>query len=53
MVLSELRRLPPRLVIFDPNDKYNTAASRAVMDMVSSTYVHIATVDDREIYRAP
>ena len=53
LVLNELHRRPPRLVIFSPKDKYNNASSRAVMDVVRSTYVHIDTVSGREFYRAP
>jgi|KBSMisStaDraftv2_1062788.scaffolds.fasta_scaffold16424_5 hypothetical protein len=53
LVLSELRRQPPRLVIFSPTDKYNSDRSRAVMDQVRSTYVHIGTEYGREFYRAP
>jgi hypothetical protein len=53
LVLNELRRHTPRLVIFSPQDKYNNATSRAVMDMVRSTYVHVDTASGREFYRAP
>jgi hypothetical protein len=53
LVLNELRQRPPRLVIFSPADKYNNAMSRAVMDLVRSTYVHIDTASGREFYRAP
>ena len=53
LVLNELHQRPPRLVIFSPTDKYNNARSRAVMDVVRSTYVHIGTEYGREFYRAP
>lgn len=50
-VMQQLRALPPRLVLFRPNDKYNTHCSSAIMDVVRTTYARIDTIDGLEIYR--
>lgn len=52
-VMAEMQASPPRLVIFRPDDKYNTAASARVMSLVKSKYVRIDTIDGRDVYRLP
>jgi hypothetical protein len=42
---------PPRLVIFRPDDKYNTAASHEIMQHVRSRYEHLDTIAGVELYR--
>jgi hypothetical protein len=49
-VMDEMKAHPPRLVAFRPADKYNTAASEQIMDLVRATYVHVDTLDGLEIY---
>jgi hypothetical protein len=50
-VIDELTAHPPRLVLFRPADKYNTDASRQVMDVVRSRYDRLQTIEGLEIYR--
>ena len=50
-MMAELAARPPRLVIFNPNDKYNNAKSESVMELVRASYVRIDTIDGREVYR--
>jgi hypothetical protein len=50
-VIDELITHPPRLVTFRPDDKYNTDASRQVMNLVRSKYDLIRTIGGLEIYR--
>jgi hypothetical protein len=42
---------PPRVVTFRPDDKYNTSASRRIMEQVRATYDLIATLGKIEVYR--
>ena len=49
-VIRELNTRPPRLVTFRPDDKYNTDASRQIMDLVRAKYAPIKTMDGFEIY---
>ena len=44
---------PPALVLYDRRDKYNTAASRAIMDWVTELYEPLPGVGPFEIYRHP
>jgi hypothetical protein len=48
-----LRQRPPRLVAFNPRDKYNTARSRQIMDEVRARYVLVGRVDPFEVYVLP
>jgi hypothetical protein len=50
-VLQELAERPPRLVIFRPDDKYNTAATAEIMAAVRATYSLLEQHDGAEIYR--
>ena len=43
---------PPRLVIYRPDDKYNTDAARQIMDLVKQRYEFLGDVDGFEIYRS-
>ncbi len=51
VVLSTLDREPPALVFFDRRDKYNTDASRAIMERVRATYEPLPPLGGLEIYR--
>ena len=48
-----LREHPPRLVTFNPSDKYNTARSLQIMEDVRSHYVLLDRIDPFEIYVLP
>jgi hypothetical protein len=48
-----IRQRPPRLVAFNPRDKYNTARSRQIMDEVRARYVLAGRVDPFEVYVLP
>jgi hypothetical protein len=50
-VLQTLVDRPPRVITFRTNDKYNTAASRRIMEYVRSTYEQFDTVEQVELYR--
>jgi hypothetical protein len=41
---------PPKLVTFDPRDKYNTAASLKIMEMVRQRYVFLGRYDPFEVF---
>lgn len=43
---------PPKLVIYRPDDKYNTDASRQIMDLVKQRYEFLGDTDGFEIYRS-
>jgi hypothetical protein len=43
----------PRVVVYRPGDKYNNAASEAILNAVRLTFVRIDTIGGREIYGAP
>ncbi len=48
--LAVLRAAPPRLVIYRPNDKYNTDHSRRIANWVASRYELLGAFDGFEIY---
>jgi hypothetical protein len=50
-LLSVMQERPPRIVVFRPDDKFNTAESRDLMAYVASTHVLIDTIDGAEVYR--
>jgi hypothetical protein len=43
-VLETVRTEPPHVVTFRPDDKYNTTASRQIMEVVRMRYHHVETV---------
>jgi hypothetical protein len=49
--LARLAERPPRLVIFNPGDKYNTPLSARLMEAVKRRYALIRTAYNLEIYR--
>ena len=51
-VLETLRRNPPQLVFFQPNDKYNTAYVRRLVEFVRERYDVLPARGGFEIYRA-
>lgn len=51
-VLERLERRPPRLVVHDPADKYNTPASAAIMAHVQAQYERLESVGPFDIYRS-
>jgi len=52
-VVERLRRRPPRLVFYNPQDKYNTPLSREVMETVAASYELLGARGPFRIYRAP
>lgn len=50
-VLQTLVERPPRLVAYRPDDKYNTPASRRIMEYVRSAYERFDTIGRVELYR--
>ena len=50
-VLALLAAHPPRIVTYRPGDKYNTAASRQIMQRVRASYDRFDEVDGVELYR--
>ena len=50
-VLTTLRRDPPRLVFFRPDDKYNTPLVARLMDFVRARYQPLPPIGGLEIYR--
>ncbi|MHA1566195.1 MAG: hypothetical protein ACTSX7_12850 [Alphaproteobacteria bacterium] len=50
-VLGQIAQAPPRLVLFRADDKYNTNASRVIMDQVRRQYVALGIVSGFEVYR--
>jgi hypothetical protein len=50
-LLATLSSSPPKLVFYQSRDKYNTAASRKIMDYVSKNYVLLETHRGFEIYK--
>ncbi|MGH9256654.1 MAG: hypothetical protein ACRD3C_19010 [Vicinamibacterales bacterium] len=50
-VLEVLANRPPRLVTYRLDDKYNTEASRKIMEYVRSTYERFDTIAGVELYR--
>jgi hypothetical protein len=49
-VMALLERSPPRLVIFRPNDKYNTAFSLRVMAAVRARYTSRGHIEGLDMY---
>jgi hypothetical protein len=52
-VLARLHEAPPRLVFYNPHDKYNTAASRQIAAAVARSYDRLGRLGPFEVYRAP
>jgi hypothetical protein len=52
MALQQLRTQPPRLVLYRPDDKYNTTAAWALMDQVRRRYDFLGSRGGFEIYRS-
>ena len=52
-VLETLERDPPALVFHDAADKYNTAASLAIMQKVEETYDVLPDIGPFRVYRRP
>jgi hypothetical protein len=50
-VVSALQRNPPKLVLYNPADKYNTPMSRRVMRTVEASYDFVGTVGPQQIFR--
>jgi hypothetical protein len=50
-VIDVLARRPPLLVTYRADDKYNTEASRAIMEHVRGSYDRLETIDSFEVYR--
>ena len=50
-VLDRLASRPPPLVTFRPDDKYNTAASQRIMEIVRARYDLLETIGGVEVYR--
>jgi hypothetical protein len=44
---------PPKLVTFNPADKYNTRLSLEIMDEVRDRYVLVGRVEPFEVYLRP
>jgi hypothetical protein len=49
--LDVLAHRPPTIVTYRPKDKYNTDASRRIMEYVRSTYDRLDRIGEVEIYR--
>ena len=52
-VRQALRDRPPRVVTFNPRDKYNTPRSREILEEVRAHYVLVRRVDPFEVYVLP
>jgi hypothetical protein len=50
---AALLAAPPRLVVFLPSNKYNTALSTQLMQRVRERYVLLRTIGGFEVYRFP
>jgi hypothetical protein len=50
VVQQTLRERPPKLVTFNPGDKYNTPMSWRIMDGIKSRYVLIRRLEPFEVY---
>jgi hypothetical protein len=50
LVERTLRDDPPRLVTFNPADKYNTPRSLRIMEMVRTRYAVVGGFDPFEVY---
>jgi hypothetical protein len=51
-VLRVIRCQPPKLVFYDPTDKYNTPASVRIAGALGSRYEQLARVPPFEVFRA-
>ena len=51
--LETLEREPPALVLHDRGDKYNTDASRSIIERIAGTYEALPSVGRIDIYRRP
>ena len=51
-VLQVIRCHPPKLVFYDPTDKYNTSASVRIVSTVRRQYEKLATVPPFDVFRA-
>src|SRR5688572_573796 len=51
-VKETLINRPPKLVIYRPDDKYNTTYSREIIRLVSERYDFLANVSGFDVYRA-
>ena len=49
--LATLQRDKPTLSLFRPDDKYNTALSRALIERLKPSHVLIDRIDGLELYR--
>ena len=50
-VLATIERDPPALVFYDAADKYNTAASHAIMQQVGATYETLPPIGPFQVFR--
>jgi hypothetical protein len=50
---AALRAAPPRLVVFAPDNKYNTELSLRLMQFIREKYVLLPAIAGFEIYRRP
>ena len=50
-LMETLLAHPPPIVVFRPDNKYNTEASWQIMDFVKSRYIRIDVIDGAEIFR--
>jgi hypothetical protein len=51
-VLAALKCRPPKLVFYDPDDKYNTPFSRRIAAAIRATYDSLPPLPPFEVYRA-
>jgi hypothetical protein len=51
LVIDALTQRPPLLVTYRPDDKYNTEASRAIMEHIRGAYDRLETISGFEVYR--
>jgi len=51
-VLQVIRCQPPKLVLYDPTDKYNTPASLRIAGVLGTQYERLARVPPFEVFRA-
>lgn len=52
-VIDKITEQPPRLVFYQPDDKYDTPASRRIAELVRTSYTHLKTRHGLEIYKRP
>ena len=51
-VMDALTSHPPAVVTYRPDDKYNTEASRAIMERIRATYDRLDPIGGFEVYRS-